>query len=47
MSKKNEIPNKISIFEGTEVRKVNLDGELFFVIEDVVKVLNDSIDPKG
>ena len=47
MRKKKEDSNKIAIFEDTEIRKVSIDGEWYFSIEDVVKALTDSIDPKG
>ena len=46
MKKKKEELNKISIFEGTEIRKISLDGEWYFPIEDVIKALTDSTDPK-
>lgn len=46
MSKKDHL-NKIAIFEGKDVRKINLDGEWFFSIEDVIKVLTDSKNPSG
>lgn len=42
----NKESNKIAIFQGEEIRKVFFDGEWYFVIEDVVKVLTDSKDPK-
>ena len=45
MSKKNQL-NKIAIFEGKEVRKVSVDDEWYFVVEDVIKALTDSVDPK-
>lgn len=47
MSKEIKHSNKIAIFEGNEIRKISLDGEWYFVIEDVIKVLTDSLDPKG
>ena len=47
MRKRKEDSNKIAIFEDTEIRKVSIDGEWYFSIEDVVKALTDSIDPKG
>jgi len=43
----NETSNKIILFEDSEIRRVNFDGEWYYVIEDVVKVLSDSKDPKG
>ncbi|HAF29262.1 MAG TPA: phage antirepressor protein [Bacteroidales bacterium] len=46
LPKKQDI-NKIAIFEGEEIRKVFFDDDWYFVIEDVVKTLTDSIDPKG
>ena len=44
-SKKQEL-NKIALFEGEEIRRVSFEGEWYFVIEDVVKALTDSKDPK-
>jgi DNA-damage-inducible protein D len=42
-----ETTNKIAIFEDKEIRKIKLDSEWYFSIEDIVKVLTDSVDPKG
>ena len=39
--------NRLVIFEGDEIRRVSVDGEWFYSIEDVIKVLTDSVDPKG
>ena len=39
--------NKMAIFEGEEIRKVFFDDDWYFVIEDVVKALTESKDPKG
>lgn len=39
--------NRLVIFEGDEIRRVSFDGEWFYSIEDVIKVLTDSVDPKG
>lgn len=47
MTKKKEELNKIAIFEGRGVRRINFDGEWYFSIEDAVKALTDSLDPKG
>src|SRR4030065_1405472 len=38
--------NKLAIFEGNEIRRINIDNEWYYSIEDVVKVLTDSNDPK-
>ena len=38
---------KIALFHGREVRKTLYENEWWFVIEDVVAVLTDSVDPKG
>ncbi|MBI2636535.1 Bro-N domain-containing protein [Candidatus Peregrinibacteria bacterium] len=38
---------KIAMFHGREVRKTLHEDEWWFVIEDVVAVLTDSVDPKG
>lgn len=38
---------KIAVFRGKEVRKTIHNNEWWFVIEDVVAILTDSIDPKG
>ena len=46
MSKK-ESTNKLAIFEGQEIRRILLDEEWYYVIEDVVKALTDSANPKG
>lgn len=47
MSKKKEELSKIAIFEDQEIRRVSFNGEWFFVIEDVVKAISESTDPKG
>ncbi|MBO6662773.1 MAG: hypothetical protein JJ909_02100 [Roseivirga sp.] len=39
--------NKLAIFEDTEIRRVLFDEEWFYSIEDVVKALTDSKNPKG
>ena len=38
---------KIAIFKGKEIRKTIHNNEWWFVIEDVVSVLTDSVQPKG
>ncbi|HPR18349.1 MAG TPA: Bro-N domain-containing protein [Candidatus Cloacimonadota bacterium] len=38
---------KIAVFKGKEVRKAIYNNEWWFVIEDVVYALTDSIQPKG
>jgi len=38
--------NKIAIFEGKEIRKINVEDEWYFSIEDVVKILTESRDTK-
>ncbi len=38
---------KIAIFQKKEIRKTLKDGEWYFVIEDVVVALTDSVQPKG
>ena len=38
--------SKIDLFQKKEVRKVLYEGEWYFVIEDVVRVLTDSTNPK-
>ncbi|MBI1934763.1 Bro-N domain-containing protein [Candidatus Peregrinibacteria bacterium] len=38
---------KIALFRGKEVRKTLHENEWWFVIEDAVAVLTDSVDPKG
>ena len=45
MAKKKE-SNKLAIFEGNEIRRVLLDNEWYYSIEDVVRVLTDSVNPK-
>ena len=51
MAKKTELEksenNKIALFEGGEIRKVEFDGEWYYAIEDVVSVLSESSNPKG
>jgi len=37
---------KISLFKGSAVRKITCNNEWWFVIEDVVRVLTNSSDPK-
>ena len=38
---------KIAIFQRKEIRKTLYNDEWWFVIEDVVSVLTDSVQPKG
>ncbi|RLD53554.1 MAG: phage antirepressor protein, partial [Bacteroidetes bacterium] len=38
---------KIAIFKGKKIRKTIHNNEWWFVIEDVVSVLTESIQPKG
>jgi len=37
---------KIAIFKGTKIRKTLHENAWYFVVEDVVKALTDSNDPK-
>ena len=37
---------KISLFQGNKVRKTTHNNEWWFVVEDVVAVLTDSVNPK-
>lgn len=39
--------NKLAIFEDSEIRRVFFDSDWYYVIEDVIKALTDSKDPKG
>ncbi|MBI4980901.1 Bro-N domain-containing protein [Candidatus Woesearchaeota archaeon] len=39
--------NALAVFEGKKVRKKWHNDEWWFVIEDIVAVLTDSVDPKG
>ena len=39
--------SKISIFKGKKIRKTLHQNEWFFVIQDIVGVLTDSVDPAG
>ncbi len=39
--------NALAVFEGKIVRKTWYNDEWWFVIEDIVAVLTDSVDPKG
>src|SRR3990167_2581169 len=38
---------KIAVFKGKQVRKIIHNNEWWFVIEDVVSVLTDSVQPSG
>ena len=42
-----ETEKKLAVFEDSEIRRVLFDGDWYYVIEDVVKALTDSINPKG
>ncbi len=42
-----ESPSHIILFRGKEIRKVLHNNEWWFVVEDIVFVLTDSLDPKG
>lgn len=39
--------NKIAIFQKKEIRKVLHNGEWWFVLNDIIAALTDSIDPSG
>lgn len=39
--------SKISIFKGKKIRKTLHQNEWFFVIQDIVEALTDSVDPAG
>ncbi len=39
--------SKISIFKGKKIRKTLHNNEWFFVIQDIVEALTDSVDPAG
>jgi DNA-damage-inducible protein D len=41
-----EHTNKLILFQENSVRRTWHDGEWFFVLEDVIKILTDSTDPK-
>ncbi|TRX58811.1 Bro-N domain-containing protein [Fulvivirga sp. M361] len=45
--KREEKNNRLAIFEGAEIRKVYFDHDWYYVIEDIIKALTDSKDPKG
>lgn len=52
MNKKNKVAkrkksNKIALFEGSEIRRVTLDGEWFYSVEDIVLALTDSSNAKA
>lgn len=47
MKKKQEKSNKIAIFEGEEIRRVSVDGEWYYSVIDVIKVLTDSDNPRN
>ena len=42
-----EAINKISVFQGKNIRRVFVDGNWWFAIVDVVSVLTDSVQPSG
>jgi DNA-damage-inducible protein D len=46
MLKENENSSKIILFEGDEIRRVDFEGEWYYVVEDVVSVLSESKNPK-
>jgi DNA-damage-inducible protein D len=39
-------PTHIALFRGKEIRKTLHAGEWFFVVQDVVAALTDSLDPR-
>ncbi len=39
--------SKVALFKGEEIRREYLDGEWYYVIKDIIKVLTDSTNPKG
>mgnify|MGYP001595629330 FL=1 len=39
--------NKLILFEGKEIRRTWHNEEWWFVIEDIISILTNSIDPKG
>jgi prophage antirepressor-like protein len=41
------MPTKISVFKKKEIRKTIHNNEWWFVIEDVVSALTDSVQPRG
>jgi prophage antirepressor-like protein len=45
-NKNAEIPPKIAVFKGKEIRKTIHNNEWWFVVEDVVLALIDSSNPK-
>lgn len=45
--KTNEQNTKIAIFQGRQVRRIIYKDEWWFVIEDVVEALTDSVQPRG
>lgn len=47
MKNKSTATTKIAIFQGGKVRKTIHNNEWWFVIEDVVVILTDSVKPKG
>ena len=38
---------KLAVFKGKEIKKTIYKNEWWFVIEDVVSILTDSVQPKG
>ena len=39
--------NSLAVFRGEKIRRVWHKDEWWFVVEDIVLVLTDSVDPKG
>jgi len=46
MLEKKDNSNKIILFEGDEIRRVEFDNEWFYVVEDIVSTLTESKNPK-
>lgn len=47
LKKERDTRNSLAIFRGKEIRKILYKDEWWFVIEDVVRALTDSTQPKG
>ena len=41
------VENSLVVFQGKNIRKTWHNDEWWFVVEDIVFVLTDSVDPKG
>jgi DNA-damage-inducible protein D len=43
---KREESNKLAIFEGEEIRRTIIEGEWYYSLVDIIRVLTDSNNPR-